>query len=182
MERRVFQNLLLAGCACVSVPSLASTRSSIYGLGEEFFRLFESGQFGGATTLFHYPEGYSKHERETDAQAIVDFLATLSATAVKLMHRQLKTLDGPFITVGVGAGDLQYWSSHHQFDNGMRGDYVADTPGGALGFSLNWVSVDRGWKLRSVICNVPTARPDAKEFAAKLMKAFPSSSGLPAAR
>ena len=93
-----------------------------------------------------------------------------------MRHRQSKTLDGPFITigVGVGAGDLPYWSSHHQFDNGMREDYVADTSGGALGFSLNWVSVDGGWKLRSVVCNVPTARPDAKEFAEKLMEAFPS--------
>jgi hypothetical protein len=174
VRRRAFQILLLSGYVYLAVPSVASTRSSIEGLGEEFFRLFDSGQYSGATALFHYPEGYSKRERETDAKGIVDFLANLSAMAGEMRHRQSKTLDGTFITIGIGAGDLPYWSSHHQFDHGVREDYVADTSGGALGFSLNWVSVDGGWKLRSVVCNVPTARPDAKEFAEKLIKAFPS--------
>lgn len=174
MRRRVFQHLLFGGYVFLCVPSVASARSSIEDRGEEFFHLFDTAQFSGAAALFHYPEGYSKRERETDTRAIVDFLANLSATAGKMRHRQSKTLDVPFITIGVGAGDLSYWSSHRQFDNGVREDYVADTSGGALGFSLNWVTVDGDWKLRSVVCNLPMARPDAKEFAEKVMKAFSS--------
>jgi hypothetical protein len=172
LKRRAFHCLALTGSIFFAVRSSARDRPSPTELGAMFFRLFDSGQYGKTAAFFHYPEDYTTRQREEDAQGIVRFLESVSATAGKLRDRQTQSLGGAFIMIGIGAGDVPYWTAHAEFANGIQTNYVVGTQEGPLGISLNWVSAKGNWELRNVVFNIPSDRKGAEELVQRLAKSL----------
>jgi hypothetical protein len=62
------------------------------------------------------------------------------------------------------AGELPYWSSHHEFDRSVTISYSIDSEReGDVSIALSYIRPNGEWKIRSISYQYPASRPGAKE-------------------
>jgi hypothetical protein len=85
---------------------------------------------------------------------------------------------GKWFELGVGGGDIPYWSSHPELNRAQVVTYAAQTKNeGQVFFSLYLIHFKREWELRNFFLRIPASRPGARQFILELARKLVPSAG-----
>src|SRR6266404_5535711 len=94
------------------VPVSAQTSVGPDVLAVQLLNRIRAQDFDGASTMFHYPEGQSKAERDADRAGVARWIRALSKEIGPLrgfQTQQTSLRPETVLTVSIAGGDVPYW-------------------------------------------------------------------------
>ncbi|WP_347985760.1 hypothetical protein [Methylomonas sp. AM2-LC] len=151
---------------------VASADNSLIMRADEFISLLKNHNYKEGAQFFHYPENYNATKLVADQTAI--------STKLGLLFEKIGEIEtinqSPFpaenyIAIGLGGGDVPYWSSHPELNQNIQAVYRVKTKhiSDAL-IVIYFVQIKDNWEIRSFHFEIPTLRPDAMKLAEELTK------------
>jgi hypothetical protein len=126
-----------------------------------FINYYNSKDFLGATSLFHFPADYTANELKEDKDAVSKTLNMYYEEFGRIASIERKDNVSLYYFVSIGGGNLPYWQKYpNTYNLFYKVNFSREGQGYVV---LVFCNISDKWEIRQVNYGLPADRPESQE-------------------